>query len=74
MPAPAINQDPTHATAHPTAHPSAASGWRVPAAVVLLVGLVCLAIFLIVVNDLRTDANRQAAAQMRIHRTGTTAP
>jgi hypothetical protein len=38
----------------------------VPAAIVLLVVLVCLAAFLIVVGDLRTDANRQAAAQMHV--------
>lgn len=70
MPAPATDKDP----ARPPARASAAPGWRVPAAIVLLVVLVCLAVFLIVVSDLRTDANRQAAAQMHVQSAGPTAP
>jgi hypothetical protein len=66
MPAPATDKHPTR--------PSAASGWRVPAAIVLLVLLVCLAVFLIVLSDLRTDANRQAAAQMHVPSAAPTAP
>jgi hypothetical protein len=46
----------------------------VPAAIVLLVLLVCLAVFLIVLSDLRTDANRQAAAQMHVPSAAPTAP
>jgi hypothetical protein len=43
-------------------------------AIVLLVVLVCVAAFLIVVGDLRTDANRQAAAQMHVQPAGPTPP
>lgn len=74
MPAPVIEMAPVRPSSLPPARPSAAPGWRVPAAIVLLVVLVCLAVFLIVVGDLRTDADRQAAAQMQVQSAGRIAP